>query len=270
MSKLQLCSIPAPDGSYCQTCLKSSIVNITRDDFGVGNWGWCNIQFPVDYCYAYDWVMNCILCHDGYYLIPRVTDVNICAAKSLGCQTYDSVGKKCITCQAGWTMNTTVNRLSNSTEFYCYFVADKNCLKYDSNNNCLTCATNYNIMSNKCVFWITNCDTMNGNVCQKCKTNYQLDANGNCIAIPQISNCAAQIDFTCQSCMTGYSLNNNQCIYVISNCAIVNGMVCSKCKTGYSVTTDGKCDLIPKIPNCATQIDFTCQSCVNGYSLANN
>lgn len=86
----------------------------------------------------------------------------------------------------GWVMNTTVNKWSLLTEYYCMFSPDKNCLSYDTNDVCLSCATNYQLISNKCIYVIPNCEISNGNVCSKCKTNYQLDVNGNCIPIPLI------------------------------------------------------------------------------------
>jgi len=264
MSKLQLCEIPSTDGTYCQKCL----YNISRWDFNGP--GYCTLDFPVDYCYAYDWVLNCLLCHDGYWLKIIPNDIYRCIPKTLGCLNYDTNSKKCITCQAGWSMNTSVNSISNLTEYFCFFVADANCLKYDSNNVCLNCATNYVLANNKCNYWIPNCDTMSGTVCSKCKTNYQLDTKGNCVDIPKVLNCALQIDFACQSCVTGYSLSNNQCTFIIQNCAKVNGLICSQCNTGYSITSDGQCAAIPKISNCFNQVDFACQSCVTGYSLLSN
>lgn len=113
---------------------------------------------------------------------------------------------------------------------------------------------------------------MNGNVCSKCKTNFQLDSTGRCVGIPKIANCASQVDYTCSSCLTGFNLVNNQCVapVTIANCAQISGTVCAKCNSGYFITTDGKCDLIPKISNCLTQVDFTCSSCITGYNLTNN
>ena len=109
----------------------------------------------------------------------------------------------------GWTMNNTVNGASNLTEYFCYFVPDVNCLKYDANNICLGCATNYTVYNNKCLFWLENCAIMNGNVCSKCGTNFQIDATGKCVAIPKVANCASQVDYTCSSCLTDYNLINN-------------------------------------------------------------
>jgi len=111
---------------------------------------------------------------------------------------------------------------------------------------------------------------MNGNLCQKCNSNYQLNSAGSCVAIDKIVNCASQLDYTCSACVSGYSLVNNQCVVPIENCATVNGLVCAKCNTGFAVTADGKCAAIPKVPNCVSQVDYTCESCVDGFALSNN
>ena len=230
-------------------------------------------DFLPDDCYAYDLNLNCVLCHDGFWMNTSLTnDRNLCKHKTYGCQEYDSIAKKCKVCMPGWTMNTTVNGASGLSEYFCYFVPDINCVKYDANNICLGCVTGYAIVSNVCVKWLANCATMSGAVCSKCVTNYQLDSTGKCVAIPKIPNCASQVDYTCSSCLTGYNLVNNQCFSAITipNCAQINGTVCAKCNTGYYITSDEKCAMIPAIANCQNQVDFTCQSCVAGYALINN
>lgn len=212
-----------------------------------------------------------MLCHDGYYLKESKNDINLCIPKTLGCLTYDTGSKKCQTCLSGWTMNTTVNRWSNLTEYFCYFVADPNCASYDANKNCLSCKTNFALSANKCVYSIPNCETMSGTACAKCKAGYKLDSAGNCIvAFAQISNCLTQLDATCKVCVTGYQLSNNACVFIIDNCKVVSGQICTQCNTNYAVTTDGKCALIPRISNCFTQVDYTCQSCATGYQLVSN
>lgn len=203
MDKLQLCAVPSADKTHCEKCIndKLSVIYLGADVYT-----FCQLDWPVDNCYAYDFCVNCMLCHDGYWLNQTVNDINYCIPKTRGCLKYDSVNKKCVTCMDSWVMNTTVNRYSNLTEYYCMFVPDKNCLQYDSNNNCQKCAANYVVTGNKCVFAIANCDVISGNTCAKCKTNYQLDSTGNCVAIPKIPNCQLQVDYTCQSCVTGYKL----------------------------------------------------------------
>ena len=233
----------------------------------------CMFDFLPDDCYAYDLNLNCVLCHDGFWMNTSLTnDRNLCKHKTYGCQEYDSIAKKCKVCMPGWTMNTTVNGASGLSEYFCYFVPDINCVKYDANNICLGCVTGYAIVNNVCVKWLANCATMSGAVCSKCVTNYQLDSTGKCVAIPKIPNCASQVDYTCSSCLTGYNLVNNQCFSAITipNCAQINGTVCAKCNTGYYITSDEKCAMIPAIANCQNQVDFTCQSCVAGYALINN
>ncbi len=230
-------------------------------------------DFLPDDCYAYDRNLNCVLCHDGFWMNTSLTnDRNLCKPKTYGCQDYDSNSKKCKVCMPGWTMNTTVNGASNLSEYFCYFVPDNNCVKYDANNICLGCVTNYAVVNNRCVFWLANCVTMKGNLCEKCIANYQLESTGKCVAIAKILNCASQVDYVCSSCLTGYNLLNNQCVSAINipNCAQINGTVCAKCNSGYYITSDGKCVLIPPIPNCQNQLDFTCQSCLTGYTLVNN
>ncbi len=115
-------------------------------------------------------------------------------------------------------MNTTKNMYSNLTEYYCYFVADVNCVAYDTGNNCQQCAKNYVIVNNKCVNWVANCEVMNVNgvKCDKCKLGYQLDVNSNsCGAIPPIANCYTQVDTQCSVCVSGYQVVNNLCVFVI-------------------------------------------------------
>ncbi len=199
---MQLCVTPSADGTHCEKCIH----NLTANIYGTNLWTPCQLSFPPDNCYAYDYCYNCLLCHDGFWRNETINDINYCIPKTRGCLTYDSVNKKCVTCSPGWTMNTTVNMYSNLTEYYCYFVADANCLSYDTSNNCQQCATSYVLVNNKCVNWVANCDVMNGTKCAKCKQAYQLDFNGNCTAIPTIANCYQQVDSQCQSCVVGYRL----------------------------------------------------------------
>ena len=267
MDKLQLCAVPSADGTHCVTCV-NPLLSVTY--LGAGVYTFCQLDFPVDNCYAFDYCVNCILCHDGYWLNQTVNDVNYCVSKTRGCLKYDSINQKCVTCMDGWVMNTTVNNLSLLTEYYCMFVPDKNCLQYDSNNTCLQCVSSYVLTNGKCVYNIPNCNVTNNNTCVKCNTNYQLDSTGNCVPIPPILNCQLQVDYTCQSCVAGYSLISNQCIFIIDNCAVVNGQICTQCNSGYYVTTDGKCAPIPPIANCQIQSNFTCTQCNTGYYISNN
>lgn len=263
---LQWCQVVSSDGKTCQTC-KEGLIKAADSQGGPD---YCMLEFPPDNCYAIDFNYNCVLCHDGYFMLVRLDYYNLCLPKTTGCEVYDQTAQHCKKCLPGWSLNTTINTASKLIENYCFFIRDANCLQYDANNVCLSCATNYVLNSNTCIFWLPNCSTMNGNVCQKCNTNYQLDVNGRCVLIPRIPNCASQIDSVCSACVTGYNLVNNQCVFNIPNCAQVNGLVCAKCNVNYFITSDGKCEAIPKILNCNQQTDYICSSCNSGWTLSNN
>ena len=136
--------------------------------------------------------------------------------------------------------------------------------------NCQACVTGWALSNNQCTYIIDNCAQVNGMVCSKCNSGYDISVDGKCAPIPRISNCVTQLDYNCQACVTDWALLYNQCTYIIDNCALVNGMVCSKCNTDYSIDVDGKCTFIPRISNCESQVDFACSSCATGYALVNN
>jgi len=105
-----MCEIISADGTYCTKCL----YDIPRYDLN-DQYGWCQLDVPVDNCYAPNSWFDCILCHDGYWLSITYVDINRCISKTVGCLNYDNNAKKCITCQPGWSMNSSINAITKVT-----------------------------------------------------------------------------------------------------------------------------------------------------------
>jgi hypothetical protein len=150
----KICEVLSPDGTYCLQCKEGAM---RMDDYKNGvisSIGWCMFDYISDNCYGFDWSYNCALCHDGFSLNVSLTnDRHTCVPKTHGCAVYDNAALKCKTCMPGWAMNTSVNSWSNLTEYFCYFVPDVNCVKYDANKLCQGCVTNYAVVNNKCELW---------------------------------------------------------------------------------------------------------------------
>jgi hypothetical protein len=266
MDRAVFCEVMDSTGTNCTKCISgwnARIFSSTR----------CMLSFPVWDCYGYDWNLNCQICHPGFYIkYGNYTYPNLCISKKVGCSVYDENRQLCLECQPGYTMNTTANSFAKlESESFCYFIPDKNCVLYDAaGTTCQSCASNYVLSKNQCNLWLPNCAIMNGNLCQKCSVNYEVNTFGNCSFIARILNCLIQTEYLCESCMSGYRLQNNQCIFIIDNCLKVKDQVCTECNAGFVINIDGKCSLILRILNCETQVVSTCQKCLSNYVLMNN
>jgi cysteine-rich repeat protein len=164
----------------------------------------------------------------------------------------------------------------NATDNSCHVCLNPTCYTCNALNSnlCLTCATNFVVVSNSCI-----CDTSGG---------YYLSINGQCYSCSNLqSNCQicsyagnvslaySSTDFTCLTCnaAAGYFIdpNNNCQPCSVQYCTTCIGYVtCSVCQAGYGVTATGACSTCP-ITGCQTCSNLTsCSVCQTGYIKINN
>lgn len=150
-----------------------------------------------------------------------------------------------MTCSSGYTLTTTYSCTS----------CPSNCQSCLSSTFCLTCSTNYAVVSGVCVACLSPCKTCQSpNYCISCQTSYYLSA-GSCSQC--ISNCLSCTDSNfCLQCSSGYFFDGKfgdtvglACTTCMSNCAnCTQATSCSKCSSGYYMEggvcvecTSGKC-----------------------------
>ncbi|CAK70828.1 unnamed protein product (macronuclear) [Paramecium tetraurelia] len=137
--------------------------------------------------------------------------------------------------------------------------------EYDEYGNEITNGQNI-----KCMQYCDEC--INESYCTKCSTNYNLDANSQCI-LQCPSNCnKCSVVAKCEICQTGYELINDQCIKFKcpNNCDKCykesNNLVCYQCQDNYYLN---QLECLPQCPSsCRTcDLPFNCTSCPEGFVL---
>ena len=149
--------------------------------------------------------------------------------------------------------------------------------------------------SNKPFHGPPNCDNINfcvvskSDICLKCKSNYVLDANDECISDSLYPNCSKiNIGLKCIECLDYFYLDlvDNKCksIHLESsetnfvNCIYgtynSTAYECIKCATGYFAKNTEPCEIVPAIiVNCKTYVKTigdTCTECQSDYYLQNS
>ena len=201
------------------------------------------------------------------------------------CDTFDSTGKKCVTCQAG--------RQVTSDGLKC-LPKILNCATYSSSTInttslvCSTCVQNYQLFANNtvCAVKVNGCVTYHQDlyICTSCSTGLQVTTDGSS-CLPIIPLCvvySASYSTTaalqCSECKQGYvpSSTAYSCdTKVIQDCATMNPDTgkCITCSKNFRPTDDGEVCL-PVVENCAiyqTSSQFStvlqCIGCNAGYQL---
>ena len=152
-----------------------------------------------------------------------------------------------------------------------------NCQTVDSNNNCVTCLTGYNLFNSTCVFSVPNCISYSpNNTCTKCQTGYLLSSIGTCVKLPDFC-LLANSDCICTQCITGYSLTaNNLCVATLPNCVLQSDSgTCLQCLNSSYTLETGRCLLKSEAgafcegtTGCIMYFNNgTCQRCLSTYQL---
>mgnify|MGYP002375392763 FL=1 len=90
--------------------------------------------------------VNCKQCMQGYYNAAP----NICGAVSILCNTYDQNTGACLSCRAGYF-------LQSGSCVYPAMGFDSNCLSYDASAYCGTCKPGYYLLNYICTKIDPNC-----------------------------------------------------------------------------------------------------------------
>jgi len=204
---------------------------------------------------------GCSQCVSYYYLSSYK-----CYAFPSNCLSFDSSALRCFSCATGYTLNPSTYICSKSA-----FIS--NCLSYNSNSQCIACASRYFLRQNTCIAYINYCVNVDlaGN-CLSCSFGSVLQ-NGVCVASSGRSlNCLSYDANTqlCLVCMSGYSFcqSSGICLLNDPNCQIFSsdGSSCVQCKSIYQLY-QGKCLLYPTGLMVAPNGGL---SCLSGYTLQNN
>jgi hypothetical protein len=135
---------------------------------------------------------------------------------------------------------------------------DPNCNIKDINNYCTTCQPQFYQSQGRCYPVNTQCKTSNniGGDCLTCYSGY-IVINGACIQLSQQPSCISY-DFqsNCVKCAQRYTLQSLVCVPVNPLCNNYNTQTgtCIDCVTGYGKSSiTGNCETIHSaIPNCQT------------------
>lgn len=225
-------------------------------------------------CAVYNNTANtfaCTACKSGFYMSNSVCVANPVVQKVARCTYYRAPGQ-CSRCEQTFYFNG-INCVPAQTTI-------ANCTVYGFDNVCRYCnltANTYNL-NGACVSLVdqnfTNCAAHNSQGCSACDPGYVLDANKNCVSVPNppITNCGRYSSFaTCSECPEGYFLSGTACYPVAdANCYFFKSTgVCDYCKNGFYMNqTTNTCVAGTSIPRCLViYANGLCGYCANGFYL---
>lgn len=122
--------------------------------------------------------------------------------------------------------------------------------QYKIGSKCLPCASGCSVCSSgvKCSKCASSLLVLKSGVCS-CKTGYQMDQNGTCIAI---------------TCPAGQFLNGGRCTFCSANCeTCTSATSCTKCSTSFTLNAGG-CDCSSGV---FTSDGLCSASCPAGYFM---
>jgi hypothetical protein len=267
------------DSGNCLTCYKgydlkdgacifSSFNNAKPADSGCATWDWDNqvclacsknwvfnsnkVCVPVsDQCASSDANGNCLTCFKGYDLKDGAcvfSSFNNAKPSDSGCGTWDWDNQVCLACSKGWFFN---------AEKKCVPISDQ-CASSDSNGNCLSCYSGYDLKEGACLFSDFNnahpadigCASWDwkNQVCLACSKRWFFNAHKTCV--PVDDNCDTHDENgACTSCYQGYGVHNGICVSVNPLCRTVNADgSCASCYP-QNVVHNGSCVPINKLAN---------------------
>jgi hypothetical protein len=246
----------------------------------------------------------CMMCSTGAFFRNCV-----CVQADTQCKTFDQTYGNCLSCYSGYYLdsgqclqsynapnNTQPSDLlcakwSNGICIQCsqtaYFrngictQSDALCKTFSqTNGNCLSCYSGYNLSYGTCVKAATGptdllCAKFSNGVCTQCAQTAYFQ-NGVCVQANVLCMTFNTINGYCLSCYNGYSLSSGNCYRSSNNnsqpsdllCAIWNGNVCQQCaKTAYFY--NGVCTQSNPLCKTFNTNNGWCLSCYSGYNLQN-
>ncbi|KAL4469804.1 hypothetical protein ABPG72_022124 [Tetrahymena utriculariae] len=241
--------IQIPNTTVCQPCeANCSVCTLNLD----------NVTTTCTQCSSnYRLMANntCQQCSSGQYYDKSSMSCNSCNANCSACPDNQG-GASCTACSNNYVLNSTIGTCTCPSTII------------DSNNQCVSCSTNYNQY----------CSTCNQSQCLTCQNNYYLQGSTfNCIQCPSnkyfqagtvndcvscpanCTACAALTGICTGNCLNNYDLVNgtcqcmganvlnslNQCVScstLLTNCSICSSATtCTKCTTPYYLLANGTC-----------------------------
>ena len=252
--------------NYCDECNEDeTLCKICEKDYFPDENGACSYINNCELSYNNE----CIKCKNDYILVGKQDSFKIC--KSIlstdlkNCKTIDKITGLCEVCQDGYYLSR----------------SDKKCIEtencYESlYGKCLTCDNGYylNKKEDKCIkkndeFFHCK-ETINGEKCDNCDSNYFLDEEGKCVST---KFCQKSKNSKCIECLPNYYLTQNgeECS-TEENCFSADKElgICIWCKSNYYLRLSDKKCILNTVNNdykFCREVTDKCISCESSYFL---
>ena len=230
----------------CTSCYKGYDLSEGACSFSSSN----NSPLTDAGCKIWDWTTNsCKKCSDFWY-----SSEGLCLPVSDNCKTFDETNGQCLSCYAGYDLNSgsCVFSPSNTAAVtdagckvwksgvcqecstywvfnnagICIPVSDE-CRTYDvASGKCLTCYHGYDLVEGSCTYSESNnakptdggCKTWDwaNTKCTECSANWVADSNGLCVPVSDLCR-TNDASGKCTSCYKGYDLSEGACSFSSSN-----------------------------------------------------
>lgn len=200
----------------------------------------------------------CTACAPNY----KVNANGLCDYSDPNCATFNN--GKCDTCVTGFYPN--VQGKCFKLPVNCMFgnvVAEGQCAQC---NNGFTLLPSGLCQQQVVQITITNCASVQNNLCQNCNSGFYLKNNA-CLKVSVLCNGNNPSTGACLGCVNGYTLINGACYDL--NCLNQNEDKCTQCKTNFRVAASSNlCTFFD--PNCMTLGANVCQTCMTGFSVGSS
>jgi hypothetical protein len=241
----------------CQTC---------DNEYYFDNSGYCVLSNPTCLLLNQSKLTQCLGCNPGYTLVDNTCVVSSPRSNDVLCAKYDSKN----VCTSCLYQTTVLNA------FKICVPVNPLCLTFDTNGNCLSCYTGYQLNNKACVTsqqLAKNplCFLWSSDNCLVCGTWSYFDSRNICQPVDTQCRTYNSSSGQCTSCYKGWKLNKGVCSYYSSadpNCKTFNlKEVCTACFPGYFYNqANARCQLVNKLCN-GSDTKGNCLKCFKGFTL---